>query len=60
MKNAIVIGGLGGIGAGIANALADRGFDVIVGDLNVNISNQSDSLYFVDAITSLYIIVCKR
>lgn len=49
MKNAIVIGGLGGIGAGIANALAKRGFDVIIGDLNVNISTQSNSLYFVDA-----------
>lgn len=60
MKSAIVIGGLSGVGAGIANALADRGFDVIVGDLNVNISTQSDSLYLVDAITSLYIIVCKR
>ncbi len=49
MKNAIVIGGLGGIGAGIANALSDRGFNVIIGDLNVNISTHSDSLCFVDA-----------
>jgi len=50
MKNAIVIGGLSGIGKGIAKALADRDFNVIIGDINVNIATESDSSYFVDAI----------
>ena len=50
MKNAIVIGGLSGIGKGIAKALADRDFNVIIGDINVNSSTSSDSSYFVDAV----------
>jgi len=52
MKNAIVIGGLSGVGKGIAKALTGRGFNVIVGDVNANTLDKSDSLYFVDAVSS--------
>lgn len=51
MKTAIVIGGLSGVGKGIAKVLADRDFNVIIGDINANTLSESDSLYFVDAVS---------
>lgn len=52
MKNAIVIGGLSGIGKGIATVLSDRGFNVIIGDVNVDVSSSSHHQYFVDAVSA--------
>jgi NAD(P)-dependent dehydrogenase (short-subunit alcohol dehydrogenase family) len=51
MKNAIVIGGLSGVGKAIVQALRDQHFNVIVGDVKIDPSNKSDDLYFVDAVS---------
>lgn len=53
MKNAIVIGGISGVGKGIVKALKERDFSVVIGDINVDAISQSDSLFFVDAASAV-------
>lgn len=52
-KNAIVIGGMGGVGKGIVKALNEREFSVIIGDINADAMSQSDNLFFVDAASTV-------
>lgn len=50
MKNAIIIGGLSGIGKGIATAFTERGFNIFIGDIKADISNKSNNIRFLDAV----------
>ncbi|GGH61821.1 NAD(P)-dependent dehydrogenase (short-subunit alcohol dehydrogenase family) [Filimonas zeae] len=50
MKNALVIGGLSGIGKGMANALASYYDNVFIADIRVQPQDVTDRLLYVDAL----------